>query len=298
MQLIIPLRIKGYSHGVILLGSKKADRPFTRDDFILLDTLSKQASIAIENALLYQDLGKKNVRLKNMLSLQQEFLDIASHQLRTPISIMRGATSLLTSSNNSLTLSEATPLIYDAAVRMNGIVDTILLASKVGMEKFKIQKEWLKPTDLAPLIDEAVHGFRYSIEDNKTEVSVVCPKDAQIFAYDRYVTIVLENLIGNALKYSRANSLPKVQVCVEEHGKTFRIRVIDNGIGVPELDKERLFHKFVRGTNLANKFPDGTGLGLFIIKKIVDAHPLGKTGLKSVEGKGSEFWVEFKKVLK
>lgn len=293
-QLIIPLRVKGESVGIIVVGAKKADRAFTRDDLTLLDTLGKQASIAVDNAFLYQDLAKKNARLKDMLTLQQEFLDIASHQLRTPISIMRGATSLLTSQNDVLTLPEAVPLIYDAAVRMNGIVDTMLLASKVGGARFRVQKQWLKPIALAPLIDTIMHGFRYSIKNKNIEVSVLCPKDALILAYDRYVEIVLVNLVENALKYSGVSQLPKVQILVEKNGKAMRIRVIDNGIGVPDRDKEKLFNKFVRGANVLKKFPDGTGLGLFIIKKIVKAHPLGRTGLISALNKGSEFWVEFK----
>jgi GAF domain-containing protein len=115
-RLVVPLQSKARNLGFVVVGAKQADKMFTREDIVLLDTLGKQAAIAIDNALLYQALEKKNKRLYQLLNTQKEFLDIASHELRTPISIIRSASSILMQHREDILEQD------DALARMNATV--------------------------------------------------------------------------------------------------------------------------------------------------------------------------------
>lgn len=295
-KLIVPLRVQKRSLGIIAVGAKHGDRLFTKEDIALLDTLGKQASIGIDNALLYQDLEEKNRRLQQVLEAQREFLDIASHELRTPISIIRGAASMLVKneSNDIFPKKEGIVMIHQSAVRMNATVDNLLLASRLdtvsAIEPSKQQK-----LRLCSIIERILETLRLYTKHKKIEIEVRVDKEIHVVADERYLEIVLTNLFSNAIKYSGSKEGGRVEVTAEKKGDYVRIQVKDNGIGVPEEDQKGLYQKFVRGANAKRFIPDGTGLGLFIVRRIMEAHG-GKYGFESTENRGSVFWVEFKGV--
>jgi signal transduction histidine kinase len=293
-KVFLPLRVRNETVGCIIVGSKPADHVFTKDDIAMLDTLSKQAAIAIDNGLLYQDLQAKNTALEQLLLVQREFLDIASHELRTPISIIRGAASMVMKNEEGvLGTKEAVPLIYHAALRMNAIIDTLLMASRVDSATFAIQNASIQRLPLRQSIEKLIEYLQLGLREKHAPITLICDEHLTVDAEPKYLEIVLTNLIGNAIKYTRGVAEGAITVRGERDGKKVRIHVIDNGIGIPEQDQKRLFEKFSRASNAQRMMPDGTGLGLFIVRRIVEAHN-GKCGFTSQEGKGADFWVEFK----
>ena len=293
-KLVVPLCSKARNLGFIVVGAKQADKMFTRGDRALLDTLGKQAAIAIDNALLYQALQEKNKRLYQLLNTQKEFLDIASHELRTPISIIRSASSVLMQHREDvLNQDDALAMMHSASVRMNATVDSLLLASKVDTSEFSIGKQSLGDVNVRLLVERVIGMLSLQARQCGVDVSSDINGSLNVWAHEKYAEIVLTNLVGNAIKYSGRKTGSAVRVYAEEKGKRIRITIQDNGIGIPEGEQGRLFEKFVRGSNAKRMVPEGTGLGLYIVRRIIEAHYGGAYGMTSKEGKGSVFWVEF-----
>lgn len=294
-EVILPLYIKNKNLGIIFLGPKRANRAYVPEDIEVLDTMSKQGAIAIDNALLYQALREKNRRLQQLLEVQKEFLDITSHQLRTPISIIRGASSMILKNEEIILLKEAAPMIHEAAIRMNTVVDSLLIASKLDTPQFSLNRKKINPISLRQLIQKVIDSLQCKIQQKKLLVTSAIDDTLTVYAHPRYAEIALANLIENAIKYAKTPSNNgSIAISATTHGNHIRVYVKDNGIGVPKKEQGRIFEKFNRASNAKRLVPEGTGLGLFIVRKIMEAHPEGSYGLESTEGDGATFWVEFK----
>jgi signal transduction histidine kinase len=154
-----------------------------------------------------------------------------------------------------------------------------------------------EPVDLVPLIADVVKALAAPAEDKRIEVAVETPAAAAVRGVRARLQQVLTNLIGNAIKYTRDGGRVRVTVEAPEAAegpvriRPVRIRVIDNGVGIPARDMPHVFDKFYRVTNKATAGISGTGLGLAITRSIVEAHA-GRIGVESTEGEGSTFWVE------
>lgn len=149
-----------------------------------------------------------------------------------------------------------------------------------------------EPLDLVAMIDEAIRAQAVQAEGKRVAVSRRAPSAALVVGVRARLAQVLVNLIGNAVKYSREGG--RVEVVVEPsagEGAPVRLRVVDNGIGIPARDLPHVFDKFFRVRNASTSGIAGTGLGLAITRRIVEAHR-GRIGVESVEGAGSTFWVE------
>jgi signal transduction histidine kinase len=146
--------------------------------------------------------------------------------------------------------------------------------------------------DLVRLIEEAVKGLAAAAESKGIAIAVETPPAASVTGVSARLSQVLVNLIGNAIKYTRHGG--QVGIAVEAPNPPdglIRVRVTDNGIGIPARDLPHVFDKFYRVSNESTAGISGTGLGLAITKSIVEAHG-GRIGVDSTEGTGSRFWVE------
>ena len=297
VKVVIPLIHKEKHIGFIFVGPKQADRIFTKEDLLLLDTFAKQGAIAFDNAFLYGDLKEKNTHFKRLLSEKSEFLDIASHQLRSPISIIRSAAELITRSSGKSVISfdDALQKMYDATIRLNNLVDDLLLASKLDSPHFSLSLDTFRTISVLELVSSILETMSYRLRACNVKVSIDIGKEAVIFGYDKYVSIVLENLIDNAVKYSYNTGEPCIEIHARVLGNVVRISVSDNGVGISKNDRQRIFQKFMRTKTAQKHVPEGTGLGLYIVRRVTEAHPYGRWGFKSVLQKGSEFWVEFQR---
>jgi signal transduction histidine kinase len=148
-----------------------------------------------------------------------------------------------------------------------------------------------EPLDLLPVIADVVKALAAAAEDKRIAVVVDTPPAAVVRGVRARLQQVLTNLIGNAIMYTPDGGRVRVAVEARDPADPVRIRVTDNGIGIPARDLPHVFDKFYRVANEATAGISGTGLGLAITRSIVEAHA-GRIGVESVEGTGSTFWVE------
>ncbi|MFI5008430.1 MAG: sensor histidine kinase, partial [Solirubrobacterales bacterium] len=149
-----------------------------------------------------------------------------------------------------------------------------------------------EPLDLVPLIGDVVKALATQAEGKRITVAVEAPTTAAVLGVGARLEQVLMNLIGNAIKYTREDGRVRVTVeAPDTAASPVRIRVVDNGIGIPARDLPHVFDRFYRVANEATAGISGTGLGLAITRSIVEAHA-GRIGVESAEGVGSTFWVE------
>ena len=318
-SLCLPLLAGGKLIGIIVLGGKISGDAYTQEDLTLLATLSLQAGIAIDNAKLYQEVDDFNKNLKNkvdeqtkeikakadhlskLLEMRSEFLDIASHQLKTPVSVILGTISMFREGSMEKLSKEQQHKFIDniffKAKKLGTIISDILRASEMDTDEFMLDPKCLKATQLADVITEACDGLKQNAEEKKIELKWTAPKNpvSNILTDPDFLEQAITNLVDNAIKYTAKGS---VSIDLSENNDRVIMKVSDTGIGIPKTDQAKMFHKFNRAKNAVNMYTDGSGLGLFIVKKIVEAHQGGTIAFESTEGQGTTFTISFQKYIK
>ncbi|MFA5000745.1 MAG: ATP-binding protein [Candidatus Paceibacterota bacterium] len=311
--------------GIIILGPKVIGDPFTVEDLELLMTLSNQAAIAIDNAELYKEvkdfnktlkqkvneqtmslqdktkvLEEQAEHLKKLLAMRSEFLDIASHQLKTPISVISGTISMFKEGSVQKmpveTQNKLIDNIYQKSLKISQIIRDILQASEFDTEKFSFVEKRIVPVDLNKMLTDVVADNKAFADEKKLQlIFTPNPANPQINSDPDYLEQAFFNLVDNALKYTKEG---KVEVSLDENPQSIIIKVKDTGVGIPKDDQVRMFGKFERAKNAVDMYTDGSGLGLFITKEIIEAHPGGTIAFASEEGKGTEFTITIPKTKK
>jgi signal transduction histidine kinase len=250
--------------GVVKVFSPVA-RVFTSEDAGLLDALAAAAAVAITNARLYRDAQES-------LRARDTFLSIAAHELKTPTTAVLAGAQLLArrSSRGRLvveSLERHAGVIAEAAKRLARLVDDLLDVSRVRTGQLALR---LVPIDLAELATDVALRYRDRI-DQSHELSVALgPTSCLVRADVDRLEQVVENLIDNAIKYSPGGG--PVEVTLDVADGQARLRVQDQGIGLPPGAAERIFQPFERAANAAARQLPGMGLGLHICRNIVELH--------------------------
>lgn len=310
----LPLFSQNELIGLIVLGNKISGEAYTKEDLHLLETLSNQASVAISNAQLYEEvtdareqledfnkalqkkvveateeLIEKNKNLKELLKMKSDFLAVASHQLRTPTSVVRGMLSMLQEEGDNLEPAQRKEFIaqsYASINHLERIVHDLLSATEIEGEKLKLMPE---PIDLSVVIQKAIKERKKLAEDKKIKLVFKKHDDTPQALADKYkIEEVICNLVDNAIYYTK-----KGQVTVElgHNDKSVWLKVIDTGIGIDDKDKKILFKRFQRGEEVNKVHPNGSGLGLYIVKGVIDALS-GKIKVESAgRNKGTTFTI-------
>ncbi|MFA6106824.1 MAG: ATP-binding protein [Patescibacteria group bacterium] len=308
MAALSPLGIEGQVTGLIALGEKESGDMYNDEDINVLNIVGTQATIAIENALLYKEIGEMNLNLKKkveekttelrdkneylekLLVMRSEFLDIASHQLRTPVTVIRGMTSMILEGGMSKEkINEFLKAMLDKSGKLAEIINDILRASEMDSEKVLLK---FAKVDLNAFLTKLVDDKQIQAKGKEIELKLSLPKESlpAIQGDERYLEQSVGNLINNSFQYTPKNG--KVEVSARVNGKNIEIRVSDTGIGIPAEDLPKLFSKFSRASNAIAMYTDGTGLGLFIVKRIIEEHKGGKVCVeKTEEGKGTTFLI-------
>jgi PAS domain S-box-containing protein len=208
---------------------------------------------------------------------KSEFLSIASHQLRTPLSASKW---LLESLNSDKELSEKQKQkLNDLNIsneRLIGLVNDLLTASKIDAGKVDVNKSFV---DVKRLMQGLLADAQSLMAKNKKEVEIVVPEDIKTIYCDQLLTHqIIENLLVNAINYS-PSSAPKIKVEIKKRPADYLISVHNGGVIDESLNNKNIFDKFVRGKNSSKIDTSGSGLGLYITKKIVEA-------------KGGSIWYE------
>lgn len=304
VALVMPLRRADRTIGYLMLGDHRSGN-YTRRDLEVLAGNSNGLIVAIQNALSLHEvkalnatlqqridvatkaLRSSNAQLKHLDEVKDEFMSMASHQLRTPLTSIKGYLSMVLDGDVGKITPQQEKMIteaFNSSERMVHLIADFLNVSRLQTGKFIIEKA---PIDFNQLVGREVSNLQVMAKARGLEIALEQPTEPLIVRADATkLREVITNLIDNAIYYSRSGT--KITVEVERAGLYLYFKVTDTGIGVPKEEQARLFGKFYRATNARKQRPDGTGVGLYLAKKVITAHS-GTVIFHSTEGKGSTF---------
>lgn len=295
--------------GYLVLGNKKSGNPYTQQDVRVLDTVANELIIAVQNALHFEEiqnfnatlqqqvdeatrkLRRTNEKLKALDETKDDFISMASHQLRTPLTSVKGYLSMVLEGDAGKVNATQAKMLGQAFIssqRMVYLIADLLNVSRLRTGKFVIEQH---PTNLATMIEEELAQLTETAAARELKLTYDKPKDFPDLMLDETKTRqVIMNFVDNAIYYTPAGG--QITVRLTAQADTIELRVTDNGIGVPKSEQHHLFTKFYRAHNAQKARPDGTGLGLFMAKKVVVGQG-GSIVFESAEGQGSTFGFRF-----
>ena len=301
---VVPLVIQNELLGFLCVGAHKS-RGYTAQDVRVLESVRGELTMAVQNSLYIEEirelndgltrrvndatkeLKSSNRQLQKLDSAKDEFISMASHQLRTPLTSIKGYLDMMldgdlgkiTATQRSV-LSEA----YISSERMVTLINDFLNVSRLQTGKFIIDK---REVDLVEMVREQVQMLKVVAGQHDLKLDLQVSKGVpHILADGEKVRQVVLNMIDNAIYYSKPSTTIDIMLALDGNDIVFSVK--DTGIGVPESEKSGLFGKFFRATNARQKRPDGTGVGLFLSRKVILSHG-GDIIFWSKEGKGSIF---------
>lgn len=304
IELVLRLRQSDRIMGFLCLGHRKTSR-YTYRDMRVLSTISNEIVIAIQNALSIQDVKDINEHLQQRINVatkelrasngqlqrldkaKDEFVSMASHQLRTPLTSIKGYISMILDGDAGHINDQVRLMLNDAFMsseRMVHLINDFLSVSRIQTGKFIIEKTMV---DISQVIDQEIASLQPTAIAHGTKFIYNQPADfPPVYLDEGKMRQVIMNFADNAIFYSKSGT--EIEIILEHDKDVIYFKVKDHGIGVPESEKAQLFTKFFRASNARTKRPDGTGVGLYLAKRIVDAHR-GKIIFESTKGKGSTF---------
>jgi signal transduction histidine kinase len=243
---------------------------------------------------LMKDLAHANERLKELDRQKTEFVSIASHQLRSPLTAIKGYASLLLEESFGKLpkgATEAVNRIFSSSKYMAASIEDFLNVSRIELGTVKYD---LKEFDLAAMVKEVVEELRPAAEEKKLTLTFegMCDGSCLIKGDVGKLRQVVLNLVDNAMKYTREGSI-SVRTSTDRLNRKARIQVKDTGVGIPPSVLPTLFGKFVRAKNANEVNVMGTGLGLYVAKQFVEAHGGIIWAQSEGQDKGSTFTAEF-----
>jgi signal transduction histidine kinase len=307
----VRLRTAHQDLGFLALGPRRSGGPYISDDRRLLSLFADELSIGLQNALRFEEIERFNAtlqdrveeatkkirrtneRLRVLDQTKDDFISMASHQLRTPLTSVKGYVSMVLDGDAGHITALQRKLLNQSFIssqRMVYLISDLLNVSRLKTGKFIIEAA---PTDLSKVIAEEVEQLVETVKGRGLELEYHKPEHFPILMIDETkMRQVIMNFVDNAIYYTPSGG--HIDVYLEDKPKTIEFRVVDNGIGVPKHEQHHLFTKFYRAHNAKRARPDGTGLGIFMAKKVVIAQG-GAVIFKSQEGKGSTFGFTFPK---
>lgn len=299
------------SVGFLALGDKKSGNSYSSQDVNVMRIISGELVIAMQNALRFEEIENFNVtlqekvndatrklqrandKLKSLDETKDEFISMASHQLRTPLTSVKGYLSMVLEGDAGELNEMQNKLLgqaFTSSQRMVFLIADLLNLSRLRTGKFVIEP---KPTNLADLVEGEISQLQETAASRKLKLVFKKPENFTPLMLDETkIRQVVMNFVDNAIYYTPAGG--SIEISLKESKESVEFRVHDNGIGVPKDEQHHLFNKFYRAGNARKARPDGTGLGLFMAKKVVVAQG-GAIIFDSTEHKGSTFGFTFSK---
>ena len=233
-----------------------------------------------------QLLAYQNEQLVELDTLKDEFVSSVSHELRTPLTSISGYVELLLEDEPDVEKRGYLAIVDRNAQRLLGLVSDLLFTARLQDGRLELAHE---EVDLNQLVLQAVESARPRAESSAIDLAVEVDEAAPVLGEQVRLAQLLDNLVSNAIKFTPQGG--RVTVRLTGGGGLARIEVSDTGIGIPEQEREKLFERFFRSQTALERQIQGTGLGLYISKAIVEAHG-GRIGVHSTEGLGTTFIVE------
>ena len=274
----VPLEARGQILGALTFAYETGGRRYRPDDVPFAESLAQRASLAIDNARLFR-------QAHDAIRLRDEFLSIASHELKTPITTMKLQVQSLVR-RSAPEGDEAAPRLLTLQrqiERLHNLVDKLLDISRLTEGRLELE---LEPVDLEALVRDVLGRFEEELRRSGSEVTVR-GDGSSVGRWDRSrLDQVVTNLISNAIKYGSGRP---IRVTMDGTERTARLEVRDQGIGIAPENLSRIFQRFERA--VSERHYGGLGLGLWIVHQIVDALG-GSVHATSTPGQGTAFVVE------
>ena len=224
--------------------------------------------------------------LKRLERMRKDFVANVSHELRTPLTSIKGYAETLLYEEDIEKIKEFASIILKHTDFLIKLTHDLIELSTIESEGFRLKKEHVS---LKELIEETVETFKDKVKRKDIRIELKIKDTQTIWANEERARQVFNNLIDNALKYTEKG---KIEISAEEQGRFMIIKVSDTGIGIPKKDLTRIFERFYRVNKERSRASGSTGLGLSIVKHIVEAHG-GEVWVESELGKGSTFFVKW-----
>jgi signal transduction histidine kinase len=297
--------------GFIVFGNKKNGTPLTSQDLAVLSIAADQVAIAAQNVLRFTEienfnltlqekiddatrrLRRANDKLRKLNETKDDFISMASHQLRTPLTSVKGYVSMVLDGDAGKITRLQRRLLNQSFVSSQRMV--YLISDLLNVSRLKTGKFLIEPVrcNLAKVVQEEVEQLTETVKSRHLEMVYQKPEHFPVLLLDETkLRQVIMNFLDNAVYYTPAGG--HIEVHLVDKPQSIEFTVVDDGIGVPRHEQHHLFTKFYRAPNAKRARPDGTGLGLFMAKKVVIAQG-GAVIFRSQEGKGSMFGFTFAK---
>jgi signal transduction histidine kinase len=296
LKLIVRRRIIG----VLFVGYYGETETILPSDLTLLNRLGESIGVALDNKLLFEEnqhvlrqLKESNAKLRALDEAKDDFVSMASHQLRTPLTSVKGYVSMVLEGDageiNDMQRQLLTQSFFSSQ-RMVYLIADLLNVSRLKTGKFTIDRT---PINLVDVVEQEMAQLNATALSRNLKLSYLKPDTFPLVMLDETKTRqIIMNFVDNAIYYTPSGG--NITLKLIDKPTTIEFRVEDDGIGVPKTEQAHLFTKFYRAGNARKARPDGTGLGLFMAKKVIIAQG-GTLLFESNEGKGSTFGFVFSK---
>lgn len=295
--------------GYLVLGPKRSGNPYNNQDLKVIRIIAQELLIAIQNALHFEEienfnrtlqekideatrkLRRTNDKLRQLDQTKDDFISMASHQLRTPLTSVKGYVSMVLDGDAGKVNHLQRKLLTQSFVssqRMVYLISDLLNVSRLRTGKFVIEPS---PTNLAKVIKDEIEQLEDTAKGRGLTLTYNKPEHFPTLMLDETkIRQVIMNFMDNAIYYTPSGG--HITINLVDKPESVEFTVVDDGIGVPKPEQHHLFSKFYRAHNAKRARPDGTGLGLFMARKVVVAQG-GAIIFKSAEGRGSTFGFSF-----
>lgn len=309
ISIFVTLKTKEDKVGFLLLGPKASGDIYNSSDIEVLEIFGNQAAVALQNALSYLEiqefsrtLEKKVVerthelketqerelaKANELLRIKDEFVFIATHDLKTPVTAIDGYISLIKEDKPkwSSDIEENFEAVQEASDRLKQLVNDLLEVARGESGTIKVN---VSPLDIREVVKRVVREVKPAADEKKVELKEDIDGSATMVMADAdKLYEVIENLMSNAIKFSKPEGA-YIGINTKKNGDILEVSVADNGFGIPKAEQTKVFQKFFkyRGDNTLDV--PGTGLGLFVVRMLIEKMG-GKISFSSEEGKGTTF---------
>jgi signal transduction histidine kinase len=300
--LLVPFHVDGQAVGTVWVIAHDETRKFDAEDQRLLESLATLAATAYQARLLITAQAKANQDLQAEIAERQraeealreadrrksQFLATLAHELRNPLAPIRNAVEILIrSGGDEQKVKPVTEMMQRQVGQMVRLVDDLLDVSRISRDKIELRRE---PIELASVVHHAVEAVRPVYESMDHELTVTLPPQPTYLNADPIrLAQVVGNLLNNACKFTEKGG--RIRLTVEREGKHAVIRVQDTGIGIAAKQLLHIFEMFTQVDTSLERSRDGLGIGLTLVKKLVEMHGGTVEARSAGVGQGSEFVV-------
>lgn len=237
----------------------------------------------------HQDKAAQSAAQNDLEAAKTEFISVVTHQLRAPLGAMRWSLEMLLAGDMGkipLDVEHTLQELYESNQRMIGLVNDLLSVSRI--EQGRVADEPVE-TDVVAVVQSAIKEIEVLSKVKMLDLKLAVEGRIPAITIDpKRLYQVIENLLSNALKYGRFRGF--VKITVEKVNDNIRMSVVDNGMGIPYADQDKIFSRFFRASNAVISDTEGSGLGLYLVKLYVESWG-GKVDFVSEERKGSVFTI-------